>query len=81
MKVFKQGLENSLSRNCAAENSQVGDNWLEFQVSSHPVTTSINITEYLLQKVYCPRPVMYTKTENWEKHTKISAAKEFVTNI
>lgn len=43
---------------------QVGDNRLEFQVSSHPVTTSINITEYLLQKVYCPRPIMYTKTEN-----------------
>lgn len=64
MKVFKQELENSLPMNCAAENIQVGDNWLEFQVSSHPVTASINITEYLLQKGYCPRLITYTKTEN-----------------
>ena len=77
MKAFKQKIKYNLTLN--VENIKTRENDQNSKSPCNPVTTSTNITEDLLQKGHCPRPVIYTvKTKQREKHTKISAVKKSI---
>lgn len=62
MKMFKQRLENSLPR-ILWKTSKQGVINQNSKFPYNPVTTSMNITEYLLPEGHCPRPIIYTKRQ------------------